>query len=127
MSVLIDSSVWIEYFRGNPAVADRVDALITENMVVGCDVILAELVPALLHRKERRFAALLKEIERHPLSVDWDALIAMQVVCLKHGINKVGIPDLLIVQYAIRHGYTLFTLDAHFRLMARYLPFSLFD
>ena len=127
MSVLVDSSVWIEYFRGTSAIADRVDALITENMIVGCDVVLAELIPVLVHRKEHHLAALLKEIERHPLSTDWNAIIAMQVTCLKHGINKVGIPDLLIVQYAIQHDYALFTLDAHFRQMARHLPFSLFD
>ena len=126
MSVLVDSSVWIEYFRGTSPVADRVDGLIAENTIVCCDVILAELIPVLLHRKEHRLASLLKEIERHPLSTDWNGIIAMQGVCLKHGINKVGIPDLLIVQHVIQHDYTLFTLDVHFRLMARHLPFSLF-
>ena len=125
MNVLIDSSVWIDYFRGDEAIADRVDALISENAIVCCDIILAELLPALLHRKEHRLAALLQEIERQPLTIDWDAVIVMQTLCLKHGINKVGIPDLLIAQYAMQQGYTLFSRDAHFRLMARHFPISI--
>ena len=46
MSVLVDSPIWIEYFRGSANDA-RLDLLIEENLVVVNDLILAELVPAL--------------------------------------------------------------------------------
>ena len=127
MTILIDSSVWIEYFRGTPAAVNRVNALIDENRAAVCDVVLAELVPVLLHRKEHRLVSLLKKVERRPLSIDWNSIVAMQAACLKHGINKVGIPDLLIIQHAVQHGYSLCALDTHFHLMAQHLPFSLLE
>ena len=44
MSVLVDTSVWIEYFRsGNNF--EKLDFLIDENLVVTNDLILAELIP----------------------------------------------------------------------------------
>ena len=46
MSVLVDTSVWIEYFRtGN--YSEKVDFLIDENLLVINDLILAELIPFL--------------------------------------------------------------------------------
>ncbi len=42
MSVLVDSSVWIEYFRGGTQTT--IDSLIDENLVVVNDLILSELL-----------------------------------------------------------------------------------
>ena len=53
MSVLVDTSIWVEYFRnGNNAA--RLDLLIDENLVVTNDLILAELIPFLKIRKQRK-------------------------------------------------------------------------
>lgn len=124
MSVLIDSSVWIEYFRGRGE-ADVVDALIEENLVAINDLILAELLPGLQLRREKQLIGLLKEIQRYPMAVDWGHLVTMQVVCLQNGINKVGIPDLMIAQNAMLNGLSLYSLDRHFRLMAGHLPLKI--
>jgi len=45
MNILVDTPVWIDYFRGTGS-ADLVDRLIEENLVATNDLILAELVPA---------------------------------------------------------------------------------
>jgi predicted nucleic acid-binding protein len=47
MNVLVDSSIWVAYFRG---ISDlpTLDWLIEEGLVVTNDIILAELTPALL-------------------------------------------------------------------------------
>lgn len=51
MSVLVDTSVWIEYFRsGNNF--EKLDFLIDENLVVTNDLILAELIPFLKIRNQ---------------------------------------------------------------------------
>jgi len=53
MSVLVDTSVWVEYFRcGNNS--EKLDFLIDENLIVTNDLILAELIPFLKVRKQRR-------------------------------------------------------------------------
>ena len=51
MSVLVDSSIWVEYFRGS-ADDGRLDFLIEENLVVVNQLILAELIPALHLRRQ---------------------------------------------------------------------------
>ena len=49
MKVLVDSSVWVAYFRGDGDLR-RMDWLIEEGLLVTNDLILAELVPPLLLR-----------------------------------------------------------------------------
>jgi predicted nucleic acid-binding protein len=124
MSVLVDSSIWVEYFRGS-AGGGRLDFLIEENLVVVNDLILAELIPALHLRRQLKLISLMREIICPPLAVDWDNLIQMQIACLKHGINKVGIPDLMIAQHAIQNRLELYTRDKHFTLIAQHVPLTL--
>lgn len=124
MNVLVDSSVWIEYFRGT-ANSGRLDFLIEENLVVVNDLILAELIPALHLKRQRKLISLMREIICPPLEVDWDDLIQMQITCLRHGVNKVGIPDLMIAQHAIQNRLELYTQDKHFKLIAQHVPLAL--
>ena len=124
MSVLVDSSVWVEYFRGSPDQAE-LDYLIEEDLVVVNDLILAELVPALHVRRQRKLIRLMQEIACPPIAVDWADIIQMQILCLRNGINKVGIPDLMIAQHAIQHGLELYSRDKHFKLLARQVPLAL--
>ncbi|MDL5050601.1 PIN domain-containing protein [Oscillatoria amoena NRMC-F 0135] len=126
MSVLVDSSIWVEYFRGDTAADDRLEWLIEEGAVAINDLILAELIPPLTLRKQTRLISLLKTIPLLPLEIDWTGLIADQVLCLRHGINKVGIPDLIIAQNARNHGVALFTHDKHFKLMSEHIGIDLF-
>jgi len=116
MSVLVDSSVWIAYFRGDET-ASEVDRLIEENLLVTNNLVLAELIPFLEIRGESRLIDLLKSIETIPLEIDWNHLIELQVKCLRDGINNVGIPDLIIAQQTLQAGLALYTLDKQFGLM----------
>jgi predicted nucleic acid-binding protein len=125
MSVLVDSSVWIEYFR-NAEQADVLEMLIEENLVVTNDLILAELVPALQVRKLRELIALLREIKRQPMNIDWNDIIKMQTACLNKGINGVGIPDLIIAQNAMQGGLRLLSNDKHFSIISKFLPLDIY-
>ena len=124
MNVLVDSSVWIAYFRGASDLPP-LDWLIEEGLVVTNDLILAELTPKLVVRGERKLVGLLREIERVPLTLDWKDIIEMQVTCLRNGINKVGIPDLIVAQHAMQHNLSLFSLDKHFRLLSKHVALKL--
>ena len=126
MSVLVDSSVWIDFFRdqGN---ADPLEFLIEENLVVTNDLILAELLPPLHLKKEKNLISLLREIKHQPLIIDWDEIIRFQTLCLRKGINGVGIPDLLIVQNAVQGNLRLLSNDKHFSMIAKYLPLEIFS
>jgi predicted nucleic acid-binding protein len=125
MSVLVDTSIWIEYFR-NGNNFEKLDFLIDENQVVTNDLILAELTPFLKIRKQRKLIALLHQINKLPMVVNWEQLIDYQYKCLKQGINGIGIPDLLITQNANQNHCRIYSLDNHFKLMAVVLNINLF-
>jgi predicted nucleic acid-binding protein len=126
MSVLIDTCIWIDYFRGT-GYGEEIDYLIDEDMLVTNELVLAELTPSLLLRGENELVSLLHDIRRCPLTIDWSKIVAMQVSCLQDGINKVGIPDLIIAQNAINNGFRLFSSDKHFRLLAQILPLKFYS
>jgi predicted nucleic acid-binding protein len=123
VNVLVDTSVWVDYFRGGSM--GLVDQLIEEDLIATNDLILAELIPPLRVRKERTLIGLLGEIRRYPVSVDWDDIIRTQTTCLRHGINGVGIPDLIIAQNAVQHNLRLLTNDKHFELLSEHVPLKL--
>ena len=116
MSVLVDTSVWVEYFRsGNNS--EKLDFLIDENLIVTNDLILAELIPFLKVRKQRKLTNLLLNINKLNLSISWGQIIEYQYKCLKNGLNGVGIPDLIIAQNAKQNNCKIYSLDNHFSLM----------
>ena len=103
MQVLVDTSVWVNYFRGGTG-AEKLDFLIDENLVAINDLILAELAPFLEIRKQRKPIHLLLLISKLPLDIGWDQIIEFQLRCLKSGINGIGIPDLILAQNAKQYG-----------------------
>jgi len=126
MSILVDSSVWVEYFRDENQADDRLEWLITEGLVATNELILTELIPPLLLRKHTKLVSLMRTVPILPLNINWMGVIDDQVKCLRHGINKVGIPDLIIAQNAKSNDVALFTHDKHFQLMAKHIGIDLF-
>ena len=116
MPVLVDSSIWIDYFRGDKN-SDKLEYFIDENILVINDLILTELIPFLKIKQQRKIINLLNAIYKLELNINWGQLIDYQHKCLKKGINGVGIPDLVIVQNAIQNQCELYTLDNHFKMI----------
>lgn len=125
MSVLVDNSVWIEYFRGGNNF-NQLDFLIDENLVVINDLILAELIPFLKIRNQRRVIKLLQHINKLAIHVEWDQLIEFQYKCLRNGLNGVGTPDLIIIQNAKQNHCPIYSFDNHFKLIADIVAVDLF-
>lgn len=114
MLVLVDTSVWINYFKGRETV---LDALIENDSLVTNPVILAELLPAIRLRKEFDLAELLQRVRCLPMSIEWSELMQMQLTCLRSGANGIGLPDLMIAQNALQQDCRVYSADKHFRLM----------
>jgi predicted nucleic acid-binding protein len=115
--VLVDSSAWIEYFKGNKIALPINDLIDINNLCVN-ELILAELIPSVNHKKENKLKELLMTLTRIPLKINWNNIINMQTKNLKNGINKVGLVDLLIAENVIANGLELFAIDKHFTLMS---------
>lgn len=123
--IFVDSSVWIEYFKGNEK-SLPLNKLLDTNTVCINDLILAELVPSINQKKEFALKDLLLTITKIPLNINWNNIINMQTQNLKNGINNVGIADLIIAQNICENDLELFTFDRHFELMSDLHNFRLF-
>jgi len=124
MSILVDSSIWIDYFKSGKN-SERLDYFIDENILVVNDLILAELIPFLKLKRQAKIIQLIKSINRLELNINWSQLIDFQSKCLKNGINGIGIPDLIIAQNAIQNDCSVYSLDKHFKMMTSVIELRL--
>jgi hypothetical protein len=125
VSVLVDTSVWVDYFR-NGENSNDLDYLIDQDLVVINDIILAELVPYLRLKKQHKVIGLLQELIQPSLSINWSEIIEFQTNCLKSGANDVGIPDLIIAQSALQNGFEIYSLDKHFKVLEEIIDVQLY-
>lgn len=126
MPVLVDSSVWIEYFRSGEK-SGILDHFIDENILVVNDLILAELIPFLRVKQKHRIITILEAINKLELNINWLQLNDYQYRCLKKGINGVGIPDLIIAQNAVQNDCAVYTFDKHFKMMKTVIHLELIE
>lgn len=126
MKVLVDSSVWIDYFRTGSK-SQKLDIFINKNIICTNDLILAELIPFLKISKQSKLIKLLNQIEKIPLNINWHKIIEYQTKCLTGGINKVGIPDLIILDNVKQNELILYSFDKHFNLINKNISFNLLE
>ncbi len=113
--VLIDSSVWIEYFRkGEGEIFNLVDRLLDSGQAVLCGIVEMEILAGI--RKNERtmikdlFSALhYLEFSRKDFSVAGEKLN-----CLRNKGITVPSTDCLIAALAINRKIAVLTLDKHF-------------
>ena len=101
--------------------------LIKNDLVVVNDIIIAELVPFLHNAKAHELIDAILSLPKNKLDIQWDRLIDTQKINLANGINKVGIPDLIILQNVVQNNQTLWTNDKHCYLMQEFTGLKLFD
>ena len=124
MSVLVDTSVWIDYFRGGDD-CEQLDFFIDENLVAINSLILTELVPFLRVKNQRKIIKLLNNLTRLEMNIDWEQIAQYQYECLKKGLNGIGIPDLIIAQSAKQNHCKIYSLDGHFKLLEKVLNLTI--
>jgi len=126
MQILVDTSIWIDYFKkGEQSL--RLDDLLLDDRVVVNDIILAELIPLLHLKKQYTIIDLLRNVVAFPLIIDWNQIIEWQTMCLSSGINGIGLPDLLITQNAVQNNLPVYSLDKHFRSLTNISGLQLFE
>ena len=127
--VLVDTSVWIAFFReGSSSAAKKLDALLEECEVCICGLIEAELMPG-IHKKDRaRVRSLMTGLPCLETAVDiWNDVTDIQDRSLAQGLGPFSIPDLVVAAVALRHNVALFSLDKHFLSIARVTGLQLWE
>ena len=89
-------------------------------------MILTELLPSIIHKKEHTLAKLLESVTNYKLSIDWREIRNIQLLNLKHGNNNIGISDIIIAQNCIQHDLKIIVRDKHFMSMAKYLKLKIY-
>ncbi|MBF0239657.1 MAG: PIN domain-containing protein [SAR324 cluster bacterium] len=126
MSILIDTSVWIDYFRSGIR-SSNLDVLIDENLIVTNDIILVELIPFLKVKRQFKVIDLLNNISKLSLNIDWNEIIRFQVICLHSGLNGIGIPDLILAQNIMQNHCSIYSFDKHFVWLKEALDIELYE
>jgi predicted nucleic acid-binding protein len=122
---IIDSSAWIEFFKGNEEYS-FIKELIYTNSLCTNDIILTELLPSIIHRGENKLADLLNSLRKKVLIIDWQEIQNIQLLNLRHGNNHAGISDIIIAQNCMQHNLKILAKDTHFTAMAQYIPLEIY-
>ena len=117
---LVDTSAWIDFFRGVDPLAGRVDELLAQNQLAICGPIVTELLRGFRSAAERRQVLPLLAgchfLEQPPLL--WEEAGELGFLLGQKG-QRVKSMDLLIATYALGHSVRLLTADADFTRMMR--------
>ena len=113
--VLVDTSIWIEFFKPHSEMGDNLEKLIKEDSVWACGIVLFELVQGTKTGEEKNkilgILSDLKYVEMSPLL--WQKAGELSASLKKKGIN-LPLSDIFIAILAIEHDLQIFTLDKHF-------------
>jgi predicted nucleic acid-binding protein len=125
--VLVDSSVWIEFFRKNEPYHGIVSRLMDDERIVCCGVILAELMQGAKSDKElavlENFMQVFTFIHETPEL--WSAAGKLSHKLRRKGLT-VGLSDCFIAVAAASAKVPLATLDSHFEVLCKPAGISLF-
>jgi hypothetical protein len=118
--ILIDTSAWIEFFRGRDPVASVVDEALASNDAALCGPVEAELRRGLANDRERGKVLPLLDachILAQPEQL-WTEAGDLGFALRRRGVSPKTI-DLLIATYALTHSATILTTDRDFLAMQK--------
>jgi hypothetical protein len=110
--ILIDTSVWIEFFRQNEPFSSQVSTLLAEQKVITVEPVFSELMLGVITAKEKSvittFWQILPRIE-----FGADSMFEASSFPFQNNSQefKIGLIDALIINSAKKGGHLLWTLD----------------
>lgn len=125
--ILIDTSVWIEYFRGkSSSLAEKVDKIISEDDVFVPKVVIAELTQG---AKSARELSVIEDFFDAFHIIDQKEDSWIRAGKLSYALKKKGknihILDCYIAVIGKEHGCKIFTHNRHFKVIQSVIDISL--
>lgn len=125
--VLVDTSVWVDYFRGNtPLVSEKMDRLLSEAVVCVPKIVLAELLQGA--KSDREVSAIEDFLEAFTI-IDQGPDTWIKAGRLSRRLKSRGktihLTDCYIAVIAEESRCALLTLDEHSREISKLLPLRL--
>jgi len=113
--IIADTSIWIEYFRGNNKIAGLLEEYLLDNNVHINGIIIAELIQGIKNNKDKE--AVLGGIDAVPYIEftyeDWLLAGDLSNELRKKGLT-IPLTDIATAAVAINNNMSVFTLDKHF-------------
>ncbi len=110
--ILIDTSVWIEFFKQKEPFKKNVQSLLEAQMIVAIEPVFAELLYGVRNRKEKEIVQsywqILTRLSFGSSSMIEAALFANDSLYLQSGI---GLMDAIIMKSVVDGNHLLWTLD----------------
>ena len=124
--ILVDTSVWIEYFQKKVDVVERVNALMDEGRVVCLGLIIAELIQGA--KDDSGIEAFKDFLNVFPVIKEkddtWEKAGRLSYRLRKKG-KITGLADCYISTMAQENGMEIYTFDHHFKTIALECPLKL--
>jgi len=113
--VIVDTSVWIAFFRGKQPIAGKLTALIENNQAFLTGIVLAEILQGIKNtREEKRIIDAILGVPDLEISNQvWSKTGLMSASLRRKGIN-IPLTDTALAILSVEHNFSLFTLDKHF-------------
>jgi predicted nucleic acid-binding protein len=116
-NILIDTSVWVEYFKGNPTVAAMVHDRETCTAYITGPVITELILGMKTENEKESFSNSIESLPRLKITdQDWFDAGAFGAQLRSKGIN-VPLADLIIFTVARNNHCIICTLDKHFKMI----------
>ena len=110
--ILMDTSVWVEFFRQNSAYVDEIRALLERQKVITIEPVFSELLYGVRNKKEKEliqsYWMVLPKIEFGTTSMLQAAEFANKQNYQQLGI---GLMDAMIIKFVLDGNHVLWTLD----------------
>jgi predicted nucleic acid-binding protein len=114
--VIVDTSVLIDFLRGEMENAEKVSRLLKDNRVVTTGIIIAELLQGLKdHKEEDKIVSLLSGLFCLEITTElWIKAGTLSLSLRRKGIN-LPLTDVAIAILAIKNDLSILTNDNHFK------------
>ncbi len=123
--ILVDTSIWIEYFKGNTEVINLIHSTDRYSAYIAGPIITELIQGFKTSREKERFITSISALPKL-LITDEDWIEAGTLGnTLKEKGKTIPIPDLLIFQLAHKNNCSLYTLDKHFQIIVGATGFEL--
>jgi predicted nucleic acid-binding protein len=113
--ILVDTTIWIEFFRARSKTADRLELLLRENGVWTCGVVMFEVLQGIkLEGEKNKILGILESLPYVEMTKRlWQSSAELSIVLKKSGVT-VPLSDIFIATIAIENDLSIYTLDKHF-------------
>ena len=113
--ILVDTTIWIEFFRGRSRVGDRLEILLMDNFVCICGMVMFEILQGIkLEGEKSKILTLLAGLPYVEMTKAlWQRAAVLSASLKKSGVS-LPLSDIFIATIAIENDLSVFTLDNHF-------------